>query len=132
MAVLIIYVCVDVKPISVIGVAHQLQLEDISRGFRNVPANYIPPEGLLAFIAKYLIDVSFLEDNRVQGPVQPLLPPLPPAPLAVPPIPPTAPDNVRAAHSLPGYDVELLELLPVEDEAPGMSSAVNQLENESK
>ena len=51
---------------------------------------------------------------------------------SVPPIPPTAPDNVRAAHSLPGYDVELLELLPVEDEAPGMSSAVNQLENESK
>jgi len=127
--VLIIYVCVDVKPITVIGVAHQLQLEDISQGFQDDPPEHMPPEGLLAFIAKYLIDVSFLEDNRVQGPVQPLLPFVPPA---VPPIPPAAPDNVRAAYSIPGYDVELLELLPGGDEAPRMSSAGNELEIESK
>ena len=129
MNVLIIYVCVDVKPITVIGVAHQLQLEDISQGFQDDPPEHMPPEGLLAFIAKYLIDVSFLEDNRVQGPVQPLLPFVPPA---VPPIPPAAPDNVRAAYSIPGYDVELLELLSGGDEEPRMSSAGNELEIESK
>jgi len=27
----------------------------------------MPPEGLLAFIAKYLIDFSFSEDTHVQG-----------------------------------------------------------------
>lgn len=85
MTVLIIYVCVDVKPISVIGVAHQLQLEDISKGFQNNPTEHwhAPPENLLAFISNYLLDVSFLEDTGVQSPVHPAFPlPLPPtAPL---------------------------------------------------
>lgn len=104
---LIIYVCVDVKPISVIGVAHQQQLDAISRGFEKSPVEHAHPEGLLAFICKYLVDVSFLPG---------FVPPVPPD------VPPAAADNVRdaedvsrvpsSAHNMEGYDVELFELGP--------------------
>lgn len=122
---LIIYVRVDVKPISVIGFAHQLQLDDISRGFQNDSIAHTPPAGLLAFISKYLIDVSFLEETRAQGPILPTF--TPPVPPDIPPVPPACTVSVRdadvsrvslAAHNIPGYDVEPLELRAMKGKAP--------------
>jgi len=114
LTVLIIYICVDVKPISVIGLAHQLQLENISKGFQNVPTEHAPPEKLMSFISNYLVDVSFLEDTCAQDPAHPTFPP------PLPPAVPLVAGNVRdaeailrvplAAHNIPGYHVELLEL----------------------
>ena len=105
LTILIILICVDVKPISLIGVAHQLQLEDISKGFQNIPTEHAPPEKLLAFISNYLLEVSFLEDTGVQSPVHPGFPP------PLPPAVPLVAGDVRdaeailrvplAAHSIP-------------------------------
>jgi hypothetical protein len=57
---------VGAKPISIIGLAHELERENISRECQNAVRKIGPQEGLVAFISKYLVDISFL-GNIVQG-----------------------------------------------------------------